>query len=48
LGSLSTKGALMTFTPKMAKEYIKDLKTLFEKHPELRHNYQNSIFPAAT
>ncbi|KAJ7834684.1 hypothetical protein B0H13DRAFT_1653136, partial [Mycena leptocephala] len=40
--------ALMTFAPKMAKEYIKDLKTLFEKHPELHHNYRNSIFPAAT
>ncbi|KAJ6579819.1 hypothetical protein B0H10DRAFT_1835226, partial [Mycena sp. CBHHK59/15] len=40
--------ALMNFALKMAKEYIKDLRTLFTTHPELRHNYRNSIFPAAT
>jgi hypothetical protein len=38
----------MNFAPKMAKEYIKDLKTLFTTHPELRHNHRNSIFPATT
>ncbi|KAJ7604502.1 hypothetical protein DFH06DRAFT_1021105, partial [Mycena polygramma] len=40
--------ALINFAPKMAKEYITDLKALFEHHPELRHNYRNSIFPAST
>ncbi|KAJ7609747.1 hypothetical protein DFH06DRAFT_1016895, partial [Mycena polygramma] len=40
--------ALINFAPKMAKEYITDLKALFEHHPELRHNYRNSIFPATT
>jgi hypothetical protein len=38
----------MNFAPKMAREYIDDLRTLFQHHPELRHNYRNSIFPAAT
>ena len=32
----------------MFKEYVNDLKLLFEKIPGLEHNFTNSIFPAVT
>ncbi|KAJ6629017.1 hypothetical protein B0H10DRAFT_2252346 [Mycena sp. CBHHK59/15] len=37
-----------TFGPKMFKEYVTDLKLLFDNIPGLQHNFMNSIFPAIT
>ncbi|KAJ7469947.1 hypothetical protein B0H11DRAFT_1731273, partial [Mycena galericulata] len=40
--------ALANFAPKMFQDYVASLKALFEHHPDLRHNFSNSIFPAVT
>ncbi|KAJ7029546.1 hypothetical protein C8F04DRAFT_962673, partial [Mycena alexandri] len=36
------------FAPKLFKDYVKDLRALFHHHPNLRHNFTNSILPAVT
>lgn len=41
-------GALANFAPKIWRDYVIPLAALFEKHPELKHNFSNSIFPAVT
>ncbi|KAK7029973.1 hypothetical protein R3P38DRAFT_3188898 [Favolaschia claudopus] len=39
---------LARYAPKLYKYYIDTLSSLFERQPEMRHNFSNSIFPAAT
>ncbi|KAJ7149778.1 hypothetical protein C8R43DRAFT_887781, partial [Mycena crocata] len=39
---------LALYAPKLYRYYCKILKALFQKYPELVHNFTNSIFPAAT
>ncbi|KAG6377652.1 hypothetical protein JVT61DRAFT_14412 [Boletus reticuloceps] len=36
------------YAPKIFKEYHEVLKKLFEAHPNLEHNFGNSVFPTAT
>ncbi|KAJ7733635.1 hypothetical protein B0H16DRAFT_1328095 [Mycena metata] len=36
------------YAPKLYRYYCKILRALFEHHPELVHNFNNSVFPAAT
>ncbi|KAF7341815.1 hypothetical protein MSAN_02036500 [Mycena sanguinolenta] len=40
--------AMRTFGPKLFQDYVNDLQALFAHHPELRHNFTNSILPAVT
>ncbi|KAJ7655509.1 hypothetical protein B0H17DRAFT_859489, partial [Mycena rosella] len=39
---------LAMYSPKLYKYYCLVLKELFERHPGLLHNFNSSIFPAAT
>ncbi|KAJ7471582.1 hypothetical protein B0H11DRAFT_1729863, partial [Mycena galericulata] len=39
---------LAMYAPKLYRYYRRILKLLFQEHPELIHNFRNSIFPAAT
>ncbi|KAJ7654201.1 hypothetical protein B0H17DRAFT_1163544 [Mycena rosella] len=39
-------GGFRTFGPKMFKDYVVHLKSLFEHIPSLEHNFSNSVFPA--
>ncbi|KAK6978070.1 hypothetical protein R3P38DRAFT_2580491 [Favolaschia claudopus] len=39
---------LARYAPKLYKYYTDTLSSLFERHPEMRHNFTNSIYPAAT
>ncbi|KAJ7039279.1 hypothetical protein C8F04DRAFT_1254984 [Mycena alexandri] len=36
------------YAPKLYRYYCEILRALFEHHPELIHNFSNSVFPAAT
>ncbi|KAJ7439196.1 hypothetical protein B0H11DRAFT_1752176 [Mycena galericulata] len=36
------------WAPKLYQEYAESLRQLFDKYPDLEHNFKNSIFPAAT
>ncbi|KAF7377004.1 hypothetical protein MSAN_00118300 [Mycena sanguinolenta] len=40
--------AMRTFGPKLFQDYVNDLQALFAHHPELKHNFTNSILPAVT
>ncbi|KAJ7434263.1 hypothetical protein B0H11DRAFT_2258567 [Mycena galericulata] len=40
--------AFADWAPKVYEDYAESLKQLFEKYPGLEHNFENSIFPAAT
>ncbi|KAJ7292453.1 hypothetical protein C8J57DRAFT_1110457 [Mycena rebaudengoi] len=40
--------ALTTYAPKLCRDVIDDLKPLFKHHPNLRHNFKNSIYPIVT
>ncbi|KAJ7449703.1 hypothetical protein B0H11DRAFT_1743498 [Mycena galericulata] len=40
--------AFAYWAPKVYEDYAESLKQLFEKYPGLEHNFENSIFPAAT
>ncbi|KAJ7429395.1 hypothetical protein B0H11DRAFT_1768203 [Mycena galericulata] len=40
--------AFAYWAPKIYREYADSLRQLFEKYPNLEHNFKNSIFPAAT
>ncbi|KAJ6494504.1 hypothetical protein C8R45DRAFT_1135363, partial [Mycena sanguinolenta] len=40
--------AMRTFGPKLFQDYVTDLEALFVHHPELQHNFMNSILPAVT
>ncbi|KAJ6449872.1 hypothetical protein C8R45DRAFT_849421 [Mycena sanguinolenta] len=40
--------AMRTFRPKLFQDYVTDLQALFAHHPELQHNFTNSILPAIT
>ncbi|KAJ6585959.1 hypothetical protein B0H19DRAFT_927510, partial [Mycena capillaripes] len=37
-----------TFGPKLYQDYVTDLQALFKHHPNLQHNFTNSILPAVT
>ncbi|KAK7022222.1 hypothetical protein R3P38DRAFT_3195607 [Favolaschia claudopus] len=41
-------GAFRTWAPKLFKDYVTDLRDLFEHDPSLRLNFTNSIFPSVT
>ncbi|KAJ7486287.1 hypothetical protein B0H11DRAFT_1714182, partial [Mycena galericulata] len=47
LAGFQSSGLAM-YAPKLYRYYRRILKLLFQKHPELVHNFRNSIFPAAT
>ncbi|KAK6988128.1 hypothetical protein R3P38DRAFT_3332259 [Favolaschia claudopus] len=40
--------AFRTWAPKLFKDYVTDLRDLFEHDPSLRLNFTNSIFPSVT
>ncbi|KAJ7259468.1 hypothetical protein C8J57DRAFT_1515536 [Mycena rebaudengoi] len=39
---------LATFGPKLYQDAVADLKSLFENHGNLHHNFKNSIYPIVT
>ena len=41
-------GALAAYAPKLYQYLAKTLQLLFDKYPNLKHNFSNSIFPAAS
>ncbi|KAJ7247596.1 hypothetical protein C8J57DRAFT_1080788 [Mycena rebaudengoi] len=40
--------SLATYAPKMYGDMVGDLRALFQHHPNLGHNFNNSIFPTVT
>ncbi|KAK7013045.1 hypothetical protein R3P38DRAFT_2721474 [Favolaschia claudopus] len=40
--------AFRTWAPKLFKDYVSDLRSLFENDPNLKLNFTNSIFPSVT
>ncbi|KAJ7242210.1 hypothetical protein C8J57DRAFT_1084447, partial [Mycena rebaudengoi] len=40
--------ALATYAPKLFRYYCDTMREIFRRQPGLRHNFSNSVFPAAT